>query len=400
MTTYPDLLKGGKHAPGLVPGNPGTSRLFTEIQGPDPSMPKEGDPLTVAEIQLFERWIQEGARDDTPAEVTAPALPPIYAGPPVLTDLAWSPDGTVLAIASYREILLYNAVDWTLKARLAGRATRIESLAFSPDGKRLAAAAGIPGVFGEVQVWNPSDGTLVASWKVSRDSIYGLHWSPTCDRVCFGGADKSVRILDATTGHELVHFEQSMDWVFGAVFLNDGLRVASGSRDRSMKLIDASHGALLDIINRDTEPVVKIEKHPKEDWVIFAGAEYRPRLYKALVKTNNLDPGSDPNFIREFDGFENGMTALAFNADGHWLATAGRPAGEIRVNDVTNSQRKATLRNHEGVVYGLAFSPNGEWLATAGFEGVVRIFAWEKERLSVIFNPVPPESRWVSRNGR
>ena len=138
----------------------------------------------------------------------------------------------------------------------------------------------------------------------------------------------------------------------------------------------------------------------KEDWVIFAGAEYRPRLYKALVKTNNLDPGSDPNFIREFDGFENGMTALTFNADGHWIATAGRPAGEVRVYDVTNSQRKATLRNHEGVVYGLAFSPNSEWLATAGFEGVVRIFAWEKERLCVIFNPVPPESRWVSRNGR
>jgi WD40 repeat protein len=140
-----------------------------------------------------------------------------------------------------------------------------------------------------------------------------------------------------------------------------------------------------------------MEKHPREDWVVFAGAEYRPRLYRASVKTNNLDPGSDPNFIREFEGFDSGMTGLAFSPDGRWLACAGRPVGEVRVHDVSNGQRKAVLRNHEGVVYGLAFSPDGGLLATAGFEGVVRVFAWEKERLVAVFNPVPPESRWISR---
>ena len=39
-------------------------------------------------------------------------------------------------------------------ARLVGLSERIQSLAFSPDGKYLAVTGGSPGRFGEVQVWD------------------------------------------------------------------------------------------------------------------------------------------------------------------------------------------------------------------------------------------------------
>src|SRR3954453_10701413 len=60
MTTYAALLKGGKQGASLVPGEPGKSKLFEMISGPEPDMPDEGDPLTPAQVSMVERWIKEG----------------------------------------------------------------------------------------------------------------------------------------------------------------------------------------------------------------------------------------------------------------------------------------------------------------------------------------------------
>src|SRR6188474_2932131 len=59
LTTYDALKKGGKHGAGFVPGKPKESILIEEISGEEPSMPKEGEPLSKAEIALIERWIVE-----------------------------------------------------------------------------------------------------------------------------------------------------------------------------------------------------------------------------------------------------------------------------------------------------------------------------------------------------
>src|SRR5437868_9863960 len=60
LTTYAAFLKGGKHGAGFAAKQPTNSMVIEEISGEEPSMPKEGDPLTKAEIALFTRWIKEG----------------------------------------------------------------------------------------------------------------------------------------------------------------------------------------------------------------------------------------------------------------------------------------------------------------------------------------------------
>src|SRR5665213_1855945 len=66
MTSVAMLLKGGKHAPDVIPGNSSKSSLIEKISGDDPEMPKEGDPLTPPQIALITKWIAQGAVDDTP----------------------------------------------------------------------------------------------------------------------------------------------------------------------------------------------------------------------------------------------------------------------------------------------------------------------------------------------
>jgi len=218
--------------------------------------------------------------------------------------------------------------------------------------------------------------------------------------VVFGCADKTARLLRISDGKELVRFDQHSDWVFGAAFVQGGKQFVTASRDRSLKLVDSSSGALIDVINRDKEPINCMAKHPLEDWIVF-GSEVRPRLYKALAKPDNIEPDRDPNAIREFENFENGVTAIAFSPDGKHLASAGNPLGEVRIHRVDNGERKATLRGHVGLVFALAFSPDGRRLATAGFEGRIRIFDWSRNMMETNFVPVEihPEDVQIPQQG-
>src|SRR3954449_12467503 len=54
LTTYAALKKGGKHGPAFKTGDPKESVIVDEVSGKEPSMPKEGDPLTTQEVALLE----------------------------------------------------------------------------------------------------------------------------------------------------------------------------------------------------------------------------------------------------------------------------------------------------------------------------------------------------------
>src|SRR5215210_7591368 len=87
MTTHAALMKGGKHGTAVVPGDPNKSKLIEMISGPEPEMPDEGDPLKPEQVKLVERWVKEGAKDDTPDPSLAKLEPPVYTAAPVITSL-------------------------------------------------------------------------------------------------------------------------------------------------------------------------------------------------------------------------------------------------------------------------------------------------------------------------
>src|SRR6202035_4168872 len=109
-----------------------------------------------------------------------------------------------------------------LLARLVGLAERVQSLAFSPDGKSLAVAGGSPGRFGEVQVWDVAKKKLRYSVSVTFDTLYGVSWSPDNETIAFGCADNSIRAIDAGTGKQILFQGAHADWVLGTVFSQDG----------------------------------------------------------------------------------------------------------------------------------------------------------------------------------
>ena len=368
--------------------------IMEYISGEDPMMPKDDDPLTAEQVELFSRWIAESAVDDTPVsldDTISANQPPVYTVPPVISALAYSPDGETLAVSGYREILLHKSDGSELIGRLVGEAHRIESIAYTLDGKILGAVGGTPAQFGEVQLWDTDSNTLIRSMRPTYDALYGMSFAPDGELLAFGCSDKTVRVLSVADGKETLKFDNHSDWVFGTLFSVDGTHFVSGSRDGALKLVNLGNGAFVDDINASNKGyggIISISRHPQEDLVLSAGEDRVPRLYRIFRETQRDKGNTDFNLVQEFEARPGPIHAVGFNQDGTKIAV-GDVSGEVQIYNVEDGGQLATLKGNNAAIFALAFHPNSQQIATGGFDGTVRIFNTTSGELVKAFVPVP-----------
>jgi WD40 repeat protein/mono/diheme cytochrome c family protein len=385
MTSHPDLFKKGDNdEPGVVAGDLAKSPIYQVLvpqDGKPPRMPRNKEPLTDFEVKLVKRWIAEGAKDDSPpaGPVIDAEHPPIYEQPPVVTALAYSPDSALLAVSGYHEILLYHADDSGLEARLIGLSERIQSLAFSPDGRWLAATGGSPGRFGEVQIWDVAKRRLKLSVPATFDTVYGVSWSPDGTKIAFGCSDNSLRGIDAATGKQVLFQGGHSDWVLGTVFSKDGTHLVSVSRDRTMKLTEVATERLIDNITSITPGAMKgglqaVDRHPTKDELLIGGADGTPKLYQ-MYRTKARKIGDDFNLIRGFAPMPGRLFAVKFSPDGSLIAAGSSHdgVGQVRVYKTEDAKLLAKMEKVSTPIYAVVFRPDGAEVASAGFDGMVYI---------------------------
>jgi WD40 repeat protein len=394
VTTYTDLKRGGMAGEAIIPGKPDESLLITLVSGDEPAMPQNQEPLSPEEVELFRRWILEGAHDDTPTEVDAmEGNYPTYTAPPVVSAISYSPDGSTLLVSGFREVLLYDTTNFELKARLVGKAHRIESLTYTADGKILGVAGGSPAQFGEVQLWDTATNTLIKTMRSSYDTVYGLSFSPDASRVAFGCSDKTVRVLSIEDEKELIKFDNHSDWVFGTIFSTDGSHFVSCGRDTALKLVEVNTGSFVDDINSSNKgygEINTIARHPTEDQVLSAGEDRIPRLYKIFREIRRDVGNTDFNLIQAYEAQSGTIEGVAFSADGSRFAT-GSAGGEARIYNVEDGKRLASMQGDAVGVFAVSFHPDGTQLATGGFDGKIRIFDTASGKLLNAFMSVPIE---------
>lgn len=433
MTSFEQLMGSGESGEkAIVPGNPDESELVSQITVKDgaAAMPKGKAPLSAVEIDTIRRWIAQGAQDDTPENAERrydAAHPPIYTRPPVIPSLAYSPDGTLLAVAGFHEVLLRSGDGTQLLARLIGLSERIESVAFSPDGKRLAVAGGSPGRFGELQIWNVERRELELSIPVTFDTSYGASWSPDGKLVAIGCADSAVRAFDSTTGEQLFYNGAHDDWALDTIFSVDGSLLVSVGRDMSTKLYNVPTQRFIDNVTSITPGALKggltaVARHPGRNEILVGGSDGVPRIYRMERITVRVI-GDDANLIRRFPAMSGRIGSVAYSPDGKSIVCASSLDGkgqvftyfadvdtampdEIKgiVQKVSTSQspeerQKLEAYVTEGVklltetslpvsVYAIAYRPDGSAIAAAGADGVIRLINPADGSITSEFVPV------------
>lgn len=402
LTTYQGLKEGGKRGTALP-------LLVSFLTGAmKPQMPLGQPPLPPDQIELVRNWVEAGAKDDTPASSSdslnahSKLAPPVYTQPPVLTALAFSPDGKMLAVSGNREILLHTldgGVDGNAAPpqRLLGQSDSILSLAFSRDGSLLVAGGGAPARFGEIQLWDLPSAKLRHSVMLTGDTIFGVSLSPDATRVAAGCTDNSVRILDVTTGKEVTKMGAHENWVLGTVFSVDGKRVVSVSRDRSAKLTDTATGAFQENINLLRGELAAVARRPTKDIVVIGGEDRYPYIY-LMDRPKNMKIADDTTLVRKLERQNGAITTLAWSPDGKRIAVGGA-APEVNVYDADTGARVAACKGHSAGIYTVAFSPDSATLATGGFDGTVRLYDASTCTLKKAFVPVPLEKSNADAGG-
>lgn len=392
LTSFDGAAKGGDGGKLWVAGKPADSLLVHSLKGVNgQKLMPEGEPALPAEqIGLFEKWIAQGAKDDTPEQfkrtlVTQEA--PTYTAPVTITAMAHSPDGTALAVAGYREVLLHKPDGSELLGRLVGLSERIESVVFSPDGNILLVAGGSAGRFGELQFWDWRKQKLLFSVMPSFDTVYGASFSNDGKLVAFGCADNSLRIIEADKGKQVRKLDHHLDWVFGTAFTLNGKSIISASRDRTVKLCEVDTGALIGNVTTldPTQPssgMRQLIRRPTADQCLAGGEDGIPRLYGGEVKG-----GAGGNLIRTYGKLPGKVESAAFSADGKMLA-AGGVGGTVMVYGTDDARQVAKL-SVPCTTFALSFQRDGKALAVAGHDGKVRLFNLADGKPLAEFVPVP-----------
>ncbi len=397
LTTYEGVKKGGEAGPAFVVGKPDESTIVQYVSGAKPEMPKNGEKLKPAQVDLIRQWIAEGAKDDTPAGVKDPVTPenpPKYASPPVIAALAYSPDSTLLAVSGFHEVLLHQADGSKLVGRLIGRSQRIESLCFSHDGKTLGAVGGTPALLGETQFWDVAAKKLKLALPVTFDSLYGASFSNDGKLFAFGGADNRARIVRVADGKEMMRFDAHSDYVLGTTFSLKQDYLITVSRDMSMKLVVVENGQFVDNITSITPGALKgglvcVERHPSREQVLTGGSDGEPKLYQ-IFRTKTRVIGDDFNRIRGYEPLPGRIFSMQFNKEGSQFVVGASTAtgGTARIYNTEDGKLVHDLPKITGPVYAVAFRPDGKQVAVAGFEGKVRLYDAVSGKLVKEFLPV------------
>jgi WD40 repeat protein len=399
LDSYDALMKGGKHGPAIVPHDAKASRLVQMLEGDvGPQMPLEADPLRDSDIAIIKSWIDVGAVGPKSNPVNEPLVlqptPDIRPAVPVVSAVSsvkFSPDGSLLAVGGYKQVRLMSPASGAPVGTLSGHADAVRSIAFDPEGKRLAAAGGRPQLGGEIKIWDVASGRLLRILKGHRDCIYSVAWSPDGKLLASASYDRLVKLWDPSTGREVRDLQDHIDAVFAVAFSPDGKRLATASQDRTVKLWDVATGKRLYTLSDASDGLTSLAFSPAGDRLAAAG--YDKTIY--IWKLGDEDGSLLESLIADQDS----VLALVWSHDGDTLVTASSD-GSIRFRN-PKLELTSLIDRQPDWVDALDLSRDGKWLVAGRLDGSLSVFDAKsgKETLakSSVFEPFKGNQEQAAR---
>jgi WD40 repeat protein len=311
------------------------------------------------------------------AQVKKPAIPDIRPKAAVHSQigaLAYSPDGRTVALGTFREVRLADAVTGATAATLANEAEEVRAVAFSSDGKMLAAAGGLPGQSGEVKLWDVASRKETLTIKGHRDCIYAAVFSPDGKTLATSSYDKLIKIWDVATGREIRTLKDHIDAIYALAFTPNGKRLISASADRSVKVWDPASGERLYTMSESTDALNTLAIDPTGMFVAAGGLDKTIRIWSLGESGGTL--------VHSLIAHEDAILQLAWSPDGKTLLStaADRSLKAFHAADLVDLKE---FPRQPDWVLALQFSPDGKHFATGRYDGSFEILPAPSDQTKV-----------------
>jgi WD40 repeat protein len=295
--------------------------------------------------------------------------------------VVYSPDGKHLASISYNEVILWDTQTGQKVVTPKGPMSLICSVAFSPDGKLLAYAGSgydsrTKNRWGEFRLLDVATGQEKASFKGHADCVQSLAFSPDGKRLASASKDRTVQVWDTQTWEEVFTFRGHTRPVYSVVFSPDGKRLASASFDKTVRIWDAQTGqevlTLKGFTSSAYSDLASIAINPDGGRLAYSpdGKRLASAFIEKAVRVWDTETGQE---ILTLKGHADWLRSVAFSPDGQRLATTSEDK-MVKVWDAQTGQEIFTLKGHTRRAFSAAYSPDGQHLASGAEDKTVKIW--------------------------
>ncbi len=318
------------------------------------------------------------------------------------TGVAWSPGGDRVAVA-YDDgtARLWNSSTGALERVIRGFPTRVQVLAFSPDGRHLlSGSTSLDGA------WDTATGELVREPAASASRcrtcgayLFEAH-SPNGDLMASAsGKEGHIRVIRRATGETLYDLAPLQpSGVVMLKFSSDGNLLAAGHSWQDVHVWDLRTGALLSFLHAHVEWVHALDFSPDgsllavggahDEGVVLCNLKARAGKHQSVVpphwrsskegvtETQRTWPEQYPGEEIYLDTGHSRTRGVAFSPDGRTVATVAADAA-LKLWDPVTGQLRATLTplpsHGEGPTEEwIAYTPEGYYVASPGADPCIR----------------------------